>query len=54
MPAASNAPAAEEDANSGFSYEEDGSSADEAAHSQTAASVASPRKRKREKHEKTS
>ncbi|CAG9988543.1 unnamed protein product [Clonostachys byssicola] len=47
----SNAPAAEEDANSGISYEE-GSSGDDTAHNVPSATT--PRKRKREKHQKTS
>lgn len=49
--AGSNAPTAEEDGNSGFSYE-DGSSGDDTAHN--APSASTPRKRKREKYQKTS
>lgn len=44
--------AAEDDANSGLSYE-GGSSGDETAHN-AAVSASAPKKRKREKHQKTS
>lgn len=52
--ASSNAPPAEEDANSAVSYEDgDASSADDTAHN-AASETNNPRKRKREKYQKTS
>ena len=53
--AGSNAPPAEEDANSVVSYEDgEASSADDTAHNNAASETNNPRKRKREKYQKTS
>lgn len=54
MPPGPNAPPAEDDANSGISYEDgEASSGEETAHNPSSATE-NPKKRKREKYQKTS